>query len=85
MPACPHDHDRKTFPDPSLDSKRHGVSHPPVTQRDLKAEIANCVGGVIIPAFVDSLDAYSDTIGGYTAARVDEPLSNFDYEHFYFT
>jgi peptide/nickel transport system substrate-binding protein len=42
-------------------------------------------GGYIIPAFVDSLDAYSDTIGGYTTARVDEPLSNFEYEHFYFT
>jgi peptide/nickel transport system substrate-binding protein len=41
-------------------------------------------GGYIIPAFVDSLDAYSDKIGGYTTARVDEPLSNFDYAHFYF-
>jgi peptide/nickel transport system substrate-binding protein len=41
-------------------------------------------GGYLIPAYVDSLDAYSDTVGGYTAARVDEPLSNFDYAHFYF-
>jgi peptide/nickel transport system substrate-binding protein len=42
-------------------------------------------GGYIIPAFVDSLDAYSDKIGGYTTARVDEPLSNFEYSKFYFT
>jgi peptide/nickel transport system substrate-binding protein len=42
-------------------------------------------GGYIIPAYVDSLDAYSDKISGYTAARVDEPLSNFDYARFYFT
>jgi peptide/nickel transport system substrate-binding protein len=42
-------------------------------------------GGYIIPAFVDSLDAYSDKIGGYGQARVDEPLSNFNYANFYFT
>ena len=41
-------------------------------------------GGYIIPAFVDSLDAYSDKISGYTAARIGQPLSNFDFEHFYF-
>jgi peptide/nickel transport system substrate-binding protein len=41
-------------------------------------------GGYIIPAFVDSLDAYSAKIGGYTKARVDEPLSNFEYGRFYF-
>jgi peptide/nickel transport system substrate-binding protein len=41
-------------------------------------------GGYIIPAYVDSLDAYSDKIGGYTAARVGQPLSNLDFEHFYF-
>jgi peptide/nickel transport system substrate-binding protein len=41
-------------------------------------------GGYIIPAYIDSLDAYSDKIGGYTAARVGQPLSNLDFEHFYF-
>jgi peptide/nickel transport system substrate-binding protein len=41
-------------------------------------------GGYIIPAFIDSLDAYSDKIGGYVQARVDEPLSNFEYSGFYF-
>lgn len=41
-------------------------------------------GGYIIPAFVDSLDAYSDKIRGYIAARIGQPLSNFDFEHFYF-
>jgi hypothetical protein len=42
-------------------------------------------GGYIIPAFASSLDAYSDKISGYAQARVDEPLSNFEFEHFYFT
>jgi peptide/nickel transport system substrate-binding protein len=41
-------------------------------------------GSYIIPAFIDSLDAYSDKIGGYTPARVDEPLSNFELESIYF-
>ena len=41
-------------------------------------------GGYIIPAFSDSLDAYSDKIIGYSPAKVGEPLSNFDFEHFSF-
>ena len=42
-------------------------------------------GGYIIPAFIDTLDAYSDKITGYAAAKVGQPLSNFDFEHFAFT
>lgn len=42
-------------------------------------------GGYIIPAFIDVLDAYSDKITGYTAGKVGQPLSNFDFEHFAFT
>ncbi|HEY5353871.1 MAG TPA: ABC transporter substrate-binding protein [Streptosporangiaceae bacterium] len=41
-------------------------------------------GGYIIPAFIDVLDAYSDKITGYTAGKVGQPLSNFDFEHFAF-
>jgi peptide/nickel transport system substrate-binding protein len=41
-------------------------------------------GAYIIPAFVDSLDAYSDKITGYTVAKVGQPLSNFDFQHFAF-
>ena len=42
-------------------------------------------GGYIIPAFIDVLDAYSNKITGYTAGKVGQPLSNFDFEHFAFT
>jgi peptide/nickel transport system substrate-binding protein len=42
-------------------------------------------GGYIIPAFIDVLDAYSDKLTGYTAGKVGQPLSNFDFEHFAFT
>jgi peptide/nickel transport system substrate-binding protein len=41
-------------------------------------------GGYIIPAYVDSLDAYSRKITGYSAAKVGQPLSSFDFEHFAF-
>jgi peptide/nickel transport system substrate-binding protein len=41
-------------------------------------------GGYIIPAFIDALDAYSTKITGYSAARVGQPLSDFDFEHFSF-
>jgi peptide/nickel transport system substrate-binding protein len=39
-------------------------------------------GGYIIPAFIDSLDAYSTKITGYSAARVGQPLSDFNFEQF---
>ena len=41
-------------------------------------------GGYIIPAFIDALDAYSTMITGYSAARVGQPLSDFDFEHYSF-
>jgi peptide/nickel transport system substrate-binding protein len=36
-------------------------------------------GGYIIPAFVDSLDAYSSKITGYRASRVGQPVSDLDF------
>jgi peptide/nickel transport system substrate-binding protein len=41
-------------------------------------------GGYIIPAYVDALDAYSTKIAGFRPARIGQPLSNFDMEHWYF-
>jgi peptide/nickel transport system substrate-binding protein len=41
-------------------------------------------GGYIIPAYVDALDAYSTKITGFRPARIGQPLSNFDMEHWYF-
>ena len=40
-------------------------------------------GGYIIPAYIDSLDAYSDKLSGYTTAKVGQPLSNFGFERFW--
>jgi len=41
-------------------------------------------GGYIIPAYVDALDAYSTKISGFQAARIGQPLSDFDMEHWFF-
>jgi peptide/nickel transport system substrate-binding protein len=41
-------------------------------------------GGYIIPAYIDSLDAYSTKITGYSASAVGQPLSNFDFENWSF-
>jgi len=35
-------------------------------------------------AFIDTLDAYSTKITGYSAAKVGQPLSDLDFEHFSF-
>jgi peptide/nickel transport system substrate-binding protein len=42
-------------------------------------------GGYIIPAYVDSVDAYSTKITGYSSTRVGQPLGAFDFKHFSFT
>jgi peptide/nickel transport system substrate-binding protein len=57
------------------------------TRRDIEHEmqmIDFTEGGYIIPAFIDALDAYSTKITGYSAAKVGQPLSDFDFEHFSF-
>jgi peptide/nickel transport system substrate-binding protein len=42
-------------------------------------------GGYIIPAFVDSLDAYSDKITGYASSRLGQPLDDYGVARFAFT
>jgi peptide/nickel transport system substrate-binding protein len=41
-------------------------------------------GGYIIPVFVDSIDAYSARLAGYSASAVGQPLSGFDFEAWWF-
>ncbi len=57
------------------------------TRKDIEHEmqmIDFTEGGYILPAFIDALDAYSTKITGYSAAKVGQPLSDFDFEHFSF-
>ena len=42
-------------------------------------------GGYIIPAFTDTLDAYSTTITGYAQSRLGQPLMNYGFMHFGFS
>ncbi len=42
-------------------------------------------GGYIIPAFVDTLDAYSATITGYAPSKLGQPLEDYGFAHFAFT
>jgi peptide/nickel transport system substrate-binding protein len=41
-------------------------------------------GGYIIPAFTDTLDAYSDKITGYGPSRLGQPLMNYGFKYFAF-
>lgn len=42
-------------------------------------------GGYIIPAFTDTLDAYSTKITGYGPSRLGQPLMNYGFMYFAFT
>jgi len=60
----------------------------PAQRRQIEQEMQQIdfnEGGYIIPCFIDSLDAYSSRLTGYAAAKVGQPLSLFDFEHFAFT
>jgi ABC-type transport system substrate-binding protein len=41
-------------------------------------------GAYIIPTFMDTLDAYTDKIAGYSTSAVGKSLFNRDFEHFWF-
>src|SRR5215510_4805587 len=67
--------------------KQANATANPSTRREIEHEMQMIdfnEGGYIIPAFIDALDAYSTKITGYSAARVGQPLSDFDFEHYSF-
>jgi peptide/nickel transport system substrate-binding protein len=67
--------------------KQANATANPATRKAIEQEmqmIDFTEGGYILPAFIDALDAYSTKITGYSAARVGQPLSDFDFEHFSF-
>ncbi len=41
-------------------------------------------GGYIVPCFMDSIDAYSSKLTGYTNGKVGEAMGNFNFEDYYF-
>jgi peptide/nickel transport system substrate-binding protein len=58
----------------------------PATRKEIEYEMQQIdfqQGPYIIPTFMDTLDAYTDKIAGYGTAGVGEPLSSWDFEHFW--
>jgi peptide/nickel transport system substrate-binding protein len=56
-------------------------------QKEIEFEMQNFdfnEGGYIIPAYLDTLDAYSNKITGYTTAASGVPLSNFGFQDWSF-
>ena len=63
------------------------VTANPAVRRQIKREMQLIdfnEGGYIIQAFIDALHAYSTKITRYSDAKVGQPLSDFDFEHFSF-
>ncbi len=42
-------------------------------------------GGYIIPAYMDSIDAYRSNVQGHTQGRVGEAMGNFNFEDYWFS
>lgn len=87
LPGSPFNETHTDNPEYNSLYQQANAAASPAVRREIlhrMQELDFTQGGYIIAAFVDSLDAYSDKIGGYTQAKVDEPLSNFEYENFYF-
>src|SRR5205085_12459104 len=67
--------------------KQANATADPAVRKEIEHEMQQIdftQGGYIIPAFIDALDAYSTKITGYAAARVGQPLSDFNFEQFSF-
>jgi peptide/nickel transport system substrate-binding protein len=67
--------------------KQANATLDPAKRKDIEHQMQQIdftQGGYIIPCFLDALDAYSTKITGYQAAKVGQPLSLFDFEHFGF-
>jgi peptide/nickel transport system substrate-binding protein len=70
----------------SLYDQANATASPSV-RKEILYEMQNfdfTEGSYIIPAFIDVLDAYSSKVTGYSAGKVGQPLSNFNFERFAF-
>src|SRR6266567_6114469 len=87
LPASPFNETHWSQPHYVSLYKQANATANPATRREIEHEMQMIdfnEGGYIIPAFIDALDAYSTKITGYSAARVGQPLSDFDFEHYSF-
>jgi peptide/nickel transport system substrate-binding protein len=87
LPSSPFNETHHNVPHYNDLYQQANATHSASVSKEIQYEMQKIdftEGGYIIPAFIDSLDAYSDKITGFSAAKVGEPLSNFDTEHFSF-
>ena len=87
LPTSPFNETHWSLPHYIDLNKQANATANPSTRRQIEHEMQMIdfnEGGYIIPAFIAALDAYSTKITGYSAARVGQPLSDFDFEHYSF-
>ncbi len=87
LPASPFNETHWSLPRYGSLYRQANATADPALRREIEHEMQQIdfnQGGYIIPAFIDALDAYSTKISGYAAARVGQPLSDFNFEQFSF-
>ena len=87
LPASPFNETHWSLPHYVSLYQQANATADPALRREIEHEMQMIdfnQGGYIIPAFIDALDAYSTKITGYGAARVGQPLSDFNFEQFSF-
>jgi len=87
LPTSPFNETHWALPRYGQLYKQANATTDPAVRKEIEHEMQQIdftQGGYIIPAFIDALDAYSTKITGYAAARVGQPLSDFNFEHFSF-
>ena len=85
LPASPFNETHWSLPRYGSLYQQANATADPALRREIEHEMQQIdfnQGGYIIPAFIDALDAYSTKITGYAAARVGQPLSDFNFEQF---
>jgi peptide/nickel transport system substrate-binding protein len=88
LPTSPYNETHNNVPSyTSLYNQAMGTANPGL-RKELLYEMQQhdfTQGGYIIPAFTDTLDAYSTKITGYAASRLGQPLMNYGFMRFAFT
>ncbi len=87
LPTSPFNETHWSLPRYGSLYRQANATADPALRREIEHEMQQIdfnQGGYIIPAFIDALDAYSTKISGYAAARVGQPLSDFNFEQFSF-
>ena len=85
LPTSPFNETHWSLPRYGRLYQQANATADPALRREIEHEMQQIdfnQGGYIIPAFIDALDAYSTKITGYAAARVGQPLSDFNFEQF---